>query len=98
MESFIADLRKKSKIDIHEDMLAKVLVDSGINGEGPAGSAMGSMAGMPPGSHPSMPMPAAPGAIHPMGAMSPATLPPPGALPPPGGHAPNALPATAKHP
>jgi peptidyl-prolyl cis-trans isomerase C len=93
MESFIADLRKKSKIDIHEDMLAKVLVDSGMNGEGPGGP----MAGMPPGSHPGMPMPAPPGAIHPMGAMSPASPPPPGALPPPGGHAPTP-PATAKHP
>ncbi|HET6150601.1 MAG TPA: peptidyl-prolyl cis-trans isomerase [Polyangia bacterium] len=77
MESFIADLRKKSKIDIHEDMLAKVLVDSGMNGE-----SGGNMAGMPPGMSPGM-HPAPPGAMHPMGAMSPAGS-PPGGMPAPG--------------
>ena len=74
MDSFIADLRQKSKIEIHEDMLAKVLIDSGMNGEGAASP----MAGMPPGAHGGMPP--GPG-IHSMGAMSPVGG-PPGAQPP----------------
>jgi peptidyl-prolyl cis-trans isomerase C len=98
MESFIAELRKKSKIDIHEDMLAKVLVDSGMNGEGGGASVAGMPPGMP-GMHPQMPGAGPPGAPHSMGAMSPAGAPPPGAMPPPGAH-PTSAPATApaKHP
>jgi len=60
MDAFIADLRQKAKIDIYEDKLNKVLIDTGMNsGEG----AGGPMAGMQPGAmHPGgMP----PGAIHP---------------------------------
>jgi peptidyl-prolyl cis-trans isomerase C len=93
MDAFIADLRKKSKIDIHEDMLAKVLIDAGMNGEGT------SMAGMPPGIHPGMPG-SPPGGIHSMGAMSapPGGMSPPGAMPP-GVHAPAApAPPPAKTP
>ena len=112
MESFIADLRKKSKIDIHEDMLAKVLVDSGMNSDG-AGNMAGMPAGMPPGMspgmHPGAPMPAPPGAMHPLGAMSPTGGPPggmphPGAMPPAGARMPSPPPASstptapAKHP
>jgi len=96
MESFIAELRKKSKIDIHEDMLAKVLVDSGMNGEGAGASMAGMPGGMPPGMpgmHPQMPGSGPPGAPHSMGAMSPAGAPPPGA------HLPSApAAAPAKHP
>jgi peptidyl-prolyl cis-trans isomerase C len=60
MDAFIADLRKKSKIEIYEDKLGKVLIESGMAGEG-AGPG-GPMAGMPPGAmHPGA-MP--PGAMH----------------------------------
>jgi peptidyl-prolyl cis-trans isomerase C len=82
MEAFIADLRKKSKIDIHEDMLAKVLIDSGMNGEGPGGA----MAGMPPGAmHQGMPMPGPPGGPHSLGPRSAPGMSSPGGPPPTGG-------------
>ena len=32
MDTFIADLRQKAKIDIYEDKLNKVLIDTGMNG------------------------------------------------------------------
>ncbi len=93
MDAFIADLRQKSKIDIYEDKLGKVLIDSGM-GEG----AGGPMAGMPPGAmRPGMQM----GAAHP-GApamSSPGTpgMPMPGAMPQPGmpGMHPPVVPTTA---
>jgi parvulin-like peptidyl-prolyl isomerase len=91
MDAFIADLRQKSKIDIHEDMLAKVLIDAGMPGDG-AGAT--SMAGMPPGMHPGMPMPGPPGGPHTMGAMSA----PGGPTPPPMGLPPGAHPATPPAP
>jgi len=82
MDTFIADLRQKAKIDIYEDKLNKVLIDTGMNGGGE--SAAGPMAGMPPGAmHPGgMP----PGAMHP-GAMPAGMSSMPGAMPPPGAHA-----------
>ncbi len=78
MDAFIADLRQKAKIDIYEDKLNKVLIDTGMNsGE----AAAGPMAGMQPGAmHPGgMP----PGAIHP-GGMPAGMSSMPGAMPPPG--------------
>ena len=82
MDTFIADLRQKAKIEINEDKLNKVLIDTGMNGGGE--SAAGPMAGMPPGAmHPGgMP----PGAMHP-GAMPAGMSSMPGAMPPPGAHA-----------
>jgi peptidyl-prolyl cis-trans isomerase C len=86
MDAFIADLRQKSKIDIDEDKLGKVLIDSGM-GEGSGGP----MAGMPPGAmrpgmqmgpaHPGAPTMSSPGMPMP-GAMPPGGAPPPGARPP----------------
>jgi peptidyl-prolyl cis-trans isomerase C len=75
MDTFIADLRQKAKIDIYEDKLNKVLIDTGMNGGEGAG---GPMAGMQPGTmHPGgMPT----GAMHP-GAM-PGGMSMPGAAPP----------------
>jgi peptidyl-prolyl cis-trans isomerase C len=82
MDTFIADLRQKAKIDIYEDKLNKVLIDTGMNGGGE--NAAGPMAGMPPGAmHPGgMP----PGAMHP-GTMPAGMSSMPGAMPPPGAHA-----------
>jgi peptidyl-prolyl cis-trans isomerase C len=85
MDAFIADLRQKAKIDIYEDKLNKVLIDTGMNGGEGAG---GPMAGMQPGAmHPGgMPT----GAMHPgamPGGMSMPGAAPPGArpvVPPPG--------------
>jgi peptidyl-prolyl cis-trans isomerase C len=83
MDTFIADLRQKAKIDIYEDKLNKVLIDTGMNGGGEG--AAGPMAGMPPGAmHPAA-MP--PGGMPP-GAMHPGAMPPgmsmPGPMPPQG--------------
>jgi peptidyl-prolyl cis-trans isomerase C len=65
MDEFIADLRKKTKVEIDEDKLAKVMIDSGMNGEGPNG----------PGMHPGMSgMPGMPGGPRAM----PGLMPPPG--------------------
>ncbi len=80
MDAFIADLRQKAKIDIYEDKLNKVLIDTGMNGGEGAG---GPMAGMQPGAmHPGgMPT----GAMHPgamPGGMSMPSAAPPGARPP----------------
>jgi peptidyl-prolyl cis-trans isomerase C len=82
MDTFIADLRQKAKIEISEEKLNKVLIDTGMNGGGE--SAAGPMAGMPPGAiHPGgMP----PGAMHP-GTMPAGMSAMPGAMPPPGAHA-----------
>ncbi len=78
MDSFVADLKKKSNIEIHEDNLAKVVVDTTGSGAGPG--ALGGPGGpgmMPGGMHPApgMSVPGAPGA-RPMGL-------PPGVMPPP---------------
>jgi parvulin-like peptidyl-prolyl isomerase len=83
MDAFIADLRKKSKIEIYEDKLGKVLIETGMSGEG-AGPG-GPMAGMPPGAMPPGGMhPGAmpPGGAHPgMSPGAPMSM-PPGAMPP----------------
>jgi peptidyl-prolyl cis-trans isomerase C len=83
MDAFIANLRQKSKIDIYEDKLGKVLIDSGM-GDGTVPGPGGPMAGMPPGTM----RPGMAGAAHPgMPAMSspmPAAAPMPGAMPPGG--------------
>jgi peptidyl-prolyl cis-trans isomerase C len=47
MDSFIADLKKKSNIELHEENLGKVVIDTGAN-EGPGPG----VAGMPPGMSP----------------------------------------------
>jgi peptidyl-prolyl cis-trans isomerase C len=63
MDTFVADLRKKSNIDVHEENLSKIVIDTGMSGGGPSG--------MPPGG-PGMGMGMGPG-------MSPpGMLPPPG--------------------
>jgi peptidyl-prolyl cis-trans isomerase C len=73
MDSFVADLKKKSNIEIHEDNLAKVVVDTtGSGGPGAGGL------GMPGGMHP------APGMSGPSGASGPRPMGlPPGVMPPP---------------
>jgi peptidyl-prolyl cis-trans isomerase C len=79
MDAFISDLRKKSKIEISEDKLAKVLIDSGMNtdGQGMSGPGMSGpgMSGMPPGGmHMGLPgAPGMPGGVMP--GMAPGTMP-----------------------
>jgi peptidyl-prolyl cis-trans isomerase C len=89
MDAFIADLRKKSKIEIYEDKLGKVLIESGMSGEG--AGAGGPMAGMPPGMHSGgMPPGGMPPGGMPPGGMRVSTPPgapmstpmPPGMMPP----------------
>jgi peptidyl-prolyl cis-trans isomerase C len=46
MDNFIADLKKKSNIELHEENLGKIVIDTGSEGAGPG------MAGMPPGMSP----------------------------------------------
>jgi peptidyl-prolyl cis-trans isomerase C len=77
MDTFVADLKKKSNIEIHEDNLAKVVVDTTGAGAGPAGMGLGG--GM-------MPIRGAPGAGNGNGMMSGAGMPPAGPRPgmPPG--------------
>jgi len=82
MDAFIADLRQKAKIDIYEDKLNKVLIDTGMNGgsESPAGP----MAGMPPGAmHPGGMPPgmSMPGMTAPPGARPMVPMPPPPSTP-----------------
>ena len=101
MDAFIADLRKKSKIEIFEDKLGKVLIDSGMTGDG---SGAPGMAGMPPGGHPGMSgatMPGGPG--MPGGSGMPGGMPPrmpglspPGARPPGAAQTPMSTPARSK--
>jgi peptidyl-prolyl cis-trans isomerase C len=59
MDAFIADLRKKSKIEIDEDKLGKVSIESGVGeGAGVAGGMPGMHGAMPggiPGGMPGMP-------------------------------------------
>ncbi len=71
MEAFVADLKKKSKIDIHEENLAKVVVDTATTGPaagGPGMPGMGPPGGAPHGLPPGLSLPG----------MSPAGAPPPG--------------------
>ena len=71
MDNFVADLKKKRKIEVREENLAKIVIDTGT-GTGAGGPGMPGMAGlpgMPPG-------PGGPGGPHGM-SMSPG-LPPPG--------------------
>jgi peptidyl-prolyl cis-trans isomerase C len=50
MDNFVADLKKKSTIDVHEENLAKVVIDTGA-GPG-AGAASPGMSSLPPGMAP----------------------------------------------
>jgi peptidyl-prolyl cis-trans isomerase C len=78
MDSFVADLKKKSNIDIHDDNLAKIVIDTGAtNGGGapPPGMSLGAPGSMPGGMPGMQGMPGAPG-MGPPG-MAPG-LPPPG--------------------
>jgi peptidyl-prolyl cis-trans isomerase C len=70
MEAFVTDLKKKSKIEIHEENLNKVVVDTATTGGPSAGMpGMPGVPGMPPhGMPPGLSMPG----------MSPAGTPPPG--------------------
>jgi peptidyl-prolyl cis-trans isomerase C len=70
MEAFVADLKKKSKIEIHEENLNKVVVDTATTGGPSAGlPGMPGSPGMPPhGMPPGLSLPG----------MSPAGAPPPG--------------------
>jgi peptidyl-prolyl cis-trans isomerase C len=72
MDNFVADLKKKSKIEVREENLGKIVIDTG-GGMAGGGPAMPGMPGMPGG----MPQgPGAPGGPHGV-SMSPG-LPPPG--------------------
>jgi peptidyl-prolyl cis-trans isomerase C len=72
MDNFVADLKKKSKIEVREENLGKIVIDTG-GGMAGGGPAMPGMPGMPGG----MPQgPGAPGGPHGL-SMSPG-LPPPG--------------------
>jgi peptidyl-prolyl cis-trans isomerase C len=66
MDSFVADLKKKSTIDIKEENLAKVVIDTAGSAGGPAGGPMSGSPGMsfgPPGMAPPMqPPPGVPAA------------------------------------
>jgi peptidyl-prolyl cis-trans isomerase C len=64
LDEFVADMRKKSKIDINEENLAKVVVESGGDGAGAPGmlSAPGMRPGMP-GTMPGGPSMSGPGII-----------------------------------
>ncbi len=79
MDAFVADLKKKSNIEIHEDNLAKVVVDTtgASAGVGPGGMGPGS-SGMP--GMPGMGLHGAPGATG-----MPGISPSPGARPMPPG-------------
>jgi hypothetical protein len=69
MEAFVADLKKKSKIEIHEENLAKVVVDTATPGPSPGIPGMPGSPGMGPhGLPPGLSLPG----------MSPAGTPPPG--------------------
>jgi peptidyl-prolyl cis-trans isomerase C len=67
MDNFIADLKKQSNIELHEENLGKVVIDTGSNEAGGPG-----VAGMPPGMGP-------PGG---MGMSGPGPGMPPGVTPP----------------
>jgi peptidyl-prolyl cis-trans isomerase C len=84
MDAFVADLKKKSNIEIHEENLAKVVVDTGMSG---SGSSPGMMP-FDPGSAPHGGM--SPGGMSP-GGMSPHGGFPQAGLPPPGTPAPRAV-------
>jgi peptidyl-prolyl cis-trans isomerase C len=64
METFVDGLKKKSKIEVNEDNLAKVVLDTGMSGPGAApgvstmpGGHMPGMPGMPPMPPPGTPAP-----------------------------------------
>jgi peptidyl-prolyl cis-trans isomerase C len=76
LDAFIADLKKNTKIDIHDDNLGKVVIENGTEGGAPGGAANPHAFGMPgapgmpgmPGMSPGMPgagMPGAPGGMPP---------------------------------
>jgi peptidyl-prolyl cis-trans isomerase C len=71
MDNFVADLKKKSKIDVREENLNKIVIDTGTGGGGPPAPGMSGLPGGM-GSGPS----GGPGGPHGMGALP--TLPPPG--------------------
>jgi peptidyl-prolyl cis-trans isomerase C len=71
MDNFVADLKKKSKIDVREENLGKIVIDTGAATAG--GPSMPGMPGMPGGMAPGGPG----GPAHGPGGMMP-TLPPPG--------------------
>jgi peptidyl-prolyl cis-trans isomerase C len=65
MDNFVAELKKKSNIEIKEENLSKVVIDTAGGAGGPAGGPMGApgMPGMslgPPGMAPPMPPPGVP--------------------------------------
>jgi peptidyl-prolyl cis-trans isomerase C len=70
LDAFIADMKKKTAIEEHDENLGKVVIDSGAGpGEGGPGP---NLAGMPPGM---------PGGMHGAPGMSPPRMPPPGGAP-----------------
>jgi peptidyl-prolyl cis-trans isomerase C len=86
LDDFIADMKKKTKIEIHEEKLAKVAIESGVGGAeaGPGMGARGAAPGMGMGAHGSPMGPGGPGGPMAPGGMAmppagprPATPPPP---------------------
>jgi len=71
MDNFVADLKKKSKIEVREENLGKIVIDTGSGGGGPPMPGMSSL----PGGMGAGP-PGAPGGPHGAGMMP--SLPPPG--------------------
>ena len=68
MDNFVADLKKKSKIEVREENLGKIVIDPGSSGGG--GPPMPGMSGLPGGMGPGGPHGTSAGAMP--------TLPPPG--------------------
>ena len=63
MDNFVAELKKKSVIDVNENNLAKVVIDTGAGAGPAAGGPMGGPPGMsfgPPGATPPQPPPGTP--------------------------------------
>ncbi len=52
MDTFVADLKKKSNIEVHEENLAKIVIDTGMGAGGPPPGMPFSAHGMPPGGLP----------------------------------------------
>ena len=80
MEAFVADLKKKSKIEIHEENLAKVVVDTAAPGPGggmPGAPGFGTPPGMSPhGLPPGLSLPGtSPAGAPPAGTPAPRPVP-----------------------
>lgn len=77
MDDFVADMKKHIKVEIYEDKLGKVLVDTGLTGGGskPGGAPGSGMSGAPAPGAPGASVPAVPAPAHPVAATNPAKPP-----------------------